>query len=103
LVWRVQATSVSLDRDSKEMIMNTLKLTLLAVAIVVGIPVASAFAANRFSDDWVAVQPAQVLRVADKMDIKRLGLDSLPVAKDALPARPEPLPLSGIVPIPRRV
>jgi hypothetical protein len=84
------------------MIMNTMKLTLLAVAIVVGIPVASAFAAHRFSDDWVTVQPAQAVCVPAKMDVQRLGLDSLFVTKDALPARPDPLRFSGIVAKPGR-
>ena len=84
--------------------MNAVKFTLLAVAIVVGIPVASALAARRFSDDWVTVQPAKALPpVAAKMDVKRFGLDSLSVTKDALPARPDPLHFSGILPKPGHV
>ena len=83
--------------------MNAMKLTLLAVAIVVGIPVASALAAHRFSDDWVTEQPAQALPVAAKIDIKQLGLDSLSVAKDALPAHPDLLHFSGILPKPGHV
>ena len=83
--------------------MNTMKLTLLAVAIVVGIPVASAFAAHRFSHDWVTVQPAQALCVPAKMDVKRLGAESLFVTNDALPARPDLLHFSGILPKPGRV
>jgi hypothetical protein len=76
----------------QEMIMNNIKLTFLAAAVVVGIPLASAFAAQRFGGDDVSMQGGEpVCDVPSAALIKRLGRESLFFVTDDVPiARPDP-------------
>jgi hypothetical protein len=75
----------------QEMIMNNIKLTFLAAAVVVGIPLASALAAQRFGADTVSMQGGDpVCDVPSAALIKRLGRESVFVTDEATIARPDP-------------
>jgi hypothetical protein len=73
------------------MIMNNVKLTFLAAAVVIGIPLASAFAAQRFAGDGVSMQADEsICDVPSAALVKRLGRDAVFVTDEATIARPDP-------------
>jgi hypothetical protein len=83
--------------------MSTIKLTVLAVAIVVGIPVASAVAARQFDRDMACEQSEQALQDTPAVvHVKRLGRDSAFVIDDTLIGRANSLRFTGVVARPGR-
>ena len=68
--------------------MNGIKLSILAAAVVVGIPVACALVAQQFGSENVIAEA----RRGDPatLELKRFGGHSVFLAKDALITRPEP-------------
>jgi hypothetical protein len=83
----------------KEKIMSTIKLTVLAAAVVVGIPLASAFAAQQYGRDSVTVQPGQTVRSAPvSLELKRFGRDSLIITNDTVIRRPSPAKFGAVTP-----
>jgi hypothetical protein len=73
------------------MIMNNFKLTFLAAAVVIGIPLGSGLAAQRFGAEDISMQGGEpVCDVPSAALIKRLGRESVFVTDDATIARPDP-------------
>jgi hypothetical protein len=62
--------------------MNTFKLMLLAAAVVVGIPVASALTAHQFGSDSLGGR----LAAPAPANSKRMDLDTLCIVNDSAPA-----------------
>jgi len=77
--------------------MCTIKIAILAAAVVIGIPTASALAAQQFSRDSVTVQPGQALRGTPvTVEIKRFGRDSVYITKDSVISRPNPVKFTDV-------
>src|SRR5205085_2200933 len=86
-----------LDSRCKEMIMRTIKLTILSAAVVVGIPLAFAFAAQQFGSDEATVEPEQAVQSAPVVTgVKRFGGDSVFLTTDTAINRPGPTQFSGV-------
>jgi hypothetical protein len=78
--------------------MNAIKLTLLGIAVVIGIPAASTFAAQQFGRDSVYVQPGQTVRSAPAtVEVKRFGRDSVFITKDTVLTPPSATKFSNVV------
>jgi hypothetical protein len=80
-------------RCKKEITMGTFKLSILAVAVVVGIPVVSALAAQQFEDDCLTTPLGQT-GTPVSVEVKHFGRDSVFLTKEAQILRPEPTRLT---------
>ena len=77
--------------------MSTIKMSILAAAVVVGIPAASALAAQQFGRDGVTVEPEKQLRGTPvTVEIKRVGRDSVFITKDSVISRPNPTKFTDV-------
>ena len=77
--------------------MSTIKMSILAAAVVIGIPTASALAAQQLGRESVTVEPERPLRGTPvTVEIKRSGRDSVFITRDSVISHPNPTKFTDV-------